>query len=177
MAQKFILSGLVASQKGEWRTLLSQKGYLVMPSEWDLLIQEQEKLPNPILPWTHPRHFAHLCLGRMWKQHERADKYLGICFLENGLPDLMAWLAYARVSVEPIFYQQLEQSNYQKSVFLMPPRQENFSSDSNNPWTYAQLEEVYQQFWRTYQQLGFQIIEISTKSTLEQIHLIEQKLD
>lgn len=80
----------------------------------------------------------------------------GILWLSNG--DICAYLALGNqvISVE------LKRacSGYYPQVFVFTPKQEIYQQDSERPHTFAEAMVIHQQLVATYQQLGYQVVEV-----------------
>lgn len=174
---RYIITGGPGSGKTTLLQSLKKEGYITFQEVSRLIIQEQSSLPQPILPWTNLRLFAKLCQGQMWKQLNRAQSHQKPCFFDRGIPDIIAYLKHGGIPVDKNYYDTLEKCNYSSQVFILPPWPEIYRPDPERPHSLEEAEQIYDQIFQTYQELGFELIEVPRIWLEGRVQSIVQKLE
>ncbi|MDB5151515.1 MAG: putative ATPase [Mucilaginibacter sp.] len=157
--RKYIITGGPGSGKTNVLEALKSLGYSCSDEiSRSLIIQEVEKKTD-CLPWVDLNCFADKVLGEMILAHKAtlADQ---LTFYDRGLPDIIAYLKVAGLPVPDNYYDALQQNPYHKTVFILPPWQEIYITDSERWQTYQEAEELYWGITDTYKSLGFDLIGI-----------------
>jgi predicted ATPase len=157
--RKYIITGGPGSGKTNVLEALKEMNYHCSDEvSRRLIIREVEKRSN-CLPWNNLNCFAEKVLEKMVSAYEAtpADQ---LTFYDRGVPDIIAYLKVAGLPVPDNYYKTLQENPYHKTVFILPPWQEIYITDSERWQTYQEAEELYWGIADTYKSLGFDLIEI-----------------
>ncbi|HIF9154281.1 TPA: AAA family ATPase [Photobacterium damselae] len=152
-----ILTGGPGAGKTSVINWLAQQGWLTFEEASRYLIIEQSQHDNGILPWTDLPRFADLCFTMMSEQ-KRAAKQQPWAFCDRAMGDICAYLALGNQAISAEL--KLACSGYYPQVFVFTPKQEIYQQDSERPHTFAEAMVIHQQLVATYQQLGYQVVEV-----------------
>jgi predicted ATPase len=120
---------------------------------------EQLFLENPLL-------FSELLLEGRKKQFLNAqNEPHEIVFLDRGIPDVLAYMHYIGDSY-PSFFDAVCRENTYTKIFILPPWEEIYVSDDARYENYEQAKLIYNHLTETYQNYGYQLIEVP-KDTLD----------
>ncbi len=173
--RQLILSGSPGSPIRELLFALQQESHACFPSVIQQVIAEQSPLPHAILPQTDLRRFAHLCLGQIWKTVERARALDKVVFHEGSLQDVIAYMQFAGLPVEPIFKQTFETCAYASPVFLLPPQRDNFKESAAFGYSFEEAKRFFTHLAQRYEQAGFRIVFIPSLPIELQVRHIAQE--
>ena len=120
---------------------------------------EQLFLENPLL-------FSELLLEGRKKQHQNAlAESQQIVFLDRGIPDVLAYMHYIGDSYPAFFDTACRENRYTK-IFILPPWEEIYVSDDERYENFEQAKLIYAHLTETYQEYGYDLIEVP-KGTVE----------
>lgn len=109
---------------------------------------------------TKPLLFSELLLAARTKQYVEAEA-LGesLIFLDRGLPDVIAYMDYAKSDYPKHFVDICEKHVYEK-VFVLAPWQEIFVSDSERYENFDQAVQIHEALLDTYKRFGYELIDV-----------------
>lgn len=170
---RYIITGGPGSGKSSLLNALSTKGYHCFEEISRIIIREQHKIGGDKVPWGNLADFADLCYEQMSKQlidcHPTASN-----FFDRGLPDIIAYVRRGGLNVPSKYFEKCK--DYNKCIFLAPPWKEIFINDDERPESFEDAEEISLFLKRTYQELGFTIIELPKLSIKDRLLFIENYL-
>ena len=145
---------------------LLTKGYCCYPEVSREITLEAKKQGIEQLFLEKPLLFSELLLEGRVKQHVRAQKEPhNIVFLDRGIPDVLAYMHYIGDSYPSHFDTACRQNLYTK-IFILPPWEEIYVSDDQRYENYEQAKLIFNHLSETYQNYGYQLIEVP-KDTVE----------
>ncbi len=156
----YVISGGPGAGKTTLLTALHRAGFAVVPEASRALIQEQVARGSGLLPWLDLGGFAELARARMVAQHAAASSSAGPVFFDRGLPDLLAYLEVAGQPVPAAIRAAVAAHPYQAPVLLAPPWPEIYVNDAERWQTLAEAEALYHALRRTYQALGYPVLDL-----------------
>lgn len=162
-AQRIVIAGGPGSGKSTLLRALADTGEACYEECSRVLIREQIAIAGPLVPWGDLPAFAQECGRRMRSQladsarHQRS-------FFDRGLPDLIGYLAQGGFSA-PDEWREVSQA-YAATVFFAPPWREIYVNDVERPQTFAEAAELSVHIRRTYEDIGFHLVEL-IKSPVE----------
>ena len=172
----YVISGGPGAGKTTLLTALSQAGFAVVPEASRALIQEQVALGSGLVPWLDLGGFAELARARMVAQHAAASHFAGSVFFDRGLPDLLAYLEVAGQPVPAATHAAVAAYPYQPPVFLAPPWPEIYVNDAERWQTFAEATALYHALRRTYQALGYPVLDLPRASVSARVAFVQQVL-
>lgn len=109
---------------------------------------------------TKPLLFSELLLKartQQFKDAKTVDKDL--VFLDRGLPDVLAYMDYAKSEYPHQFVEACETYTYDQ-IFVLAPWQEIFVSDSERYENFDQAVEIHHALLDTYIRFGYELIDV-----------------
>lgn len=168
----YVISGGPGAGKTTLLTALRRAGFAGAGEASRQLIQEQVALGSKLVPWLDLAGFAELARARMVAQHAVASQRTGPTFFDRGLPDLIAYLEVAGQPVAPATYAAVAAHPYQSPVFLAPPWPEIYVNDAERWQTFAEAEALYYALRRTYQALGYPVLDLPTAPVEQRVAFV-----
>ena len=176
MQQKIVLIGGPGTGKSTILNELIDKGYHCMPEISREVTLEAQKKGIDQLFLEDPLLFSNLLLEGREKQYQEADaSNENIVFFDRGIPDVHAYLNYSNTAYPDYFIEKSQKYQYQK-VFFLPPWQEIFVSDNERYENFDMALEISEHLTKTYQELGYEIIQVPFGSVQERTHFILDSL-
>lgn len=130
---------------------------------------EQLFLKNPLL-------FSELLLEGRKKQFESAcNEPHEVVFLDRGIPDVLAYMHYIGDSY-PSFFDAACREHIYTRIFILPPWEEIYVSDKERYENFEQAKLIYNHLTETYQNYGYELIEVPKDSVDNRILFILDKI-
>jgi predicted ATPase len=118
---------------------------------------EQLFLENPLL-------FSELLLEGRKKQYQNAvEEKQNIVFIDRGIPDVLAYMHYIGDSYPSHFDLACRENKYTK-IFILPIWKEIYVSDEARYENFEQAKLIHQHLIETYQNYGYELIEVPKDS-------------
>ena len=168
----YVISGGPGAGKTTLLAALRQAGFAGVEEASRSLIQEQVALGSEVVPWRDLGGFAELARARMVAQYTAASQHAGPVFFDRGLPDLLAYLEVAGQPVPAATRAAVAAHRYQAPVFLAPPWPEIYVNDAERWQTFAEAEALYHALRRTYQALGYPILDLPKTSVAARVAFV-----
>ena len=126
------------------------------------VIKEQLELESNAVPWNDTAAFCHLVFQKMLDNMPTASD--NTCFLDRGIPDVIAYLKAAKAPVPMVYYKALKSAHYAPVAFLFPPDQRIYINDNERQETFEEALQFFQAIEATYQLLGFTLYKVPLMS-------------
>jgi len=156
----FIVTGGPGAGKTTLLLELERRGFRVSHEVARQIIQEQVAANGDALPWADTRRYAELMLERSVAAYRESSPSSEMVFMDRGIPDVAC---YARLIGLPLF-EELQSAcrvyRYNPRVFLTPPWEEIYATDSERKQTYAEAVATYEMMGEVYREYGYQPIEL-----------------
>ncbi|MFC6226080.1 AAA family ATPase [Hymenobacter artigasi] len=165
----YLISGGPGAGKSTLLSALHEAGFAGSEEVSRQLIREQVAGGGALVPWQDLAGFAELALERMIQQHAAAVRRGGITFFDRGLPDLVAYLEAAGLPVGRHYYRALAAHPCHRQALLAPPWPEIYVNDPERWQTLAEATALHQALRRTYQRLGFEVLELPRTTVLGRV--------
>lgn len=151
---------------------LIKKGYCCYPEISREVTMEAKKQGIEQLFLENPLLFSELLLEGRKKQFTNAqNESHEIVFLDRGIPDVLAYMHYIGDSYPSFFDAACREHIYTK-IFILPPWEEIYVSDDARYENYEQAKLIYNHLTETYQNYGYELIEVPKNSLEERIFFI-----
>ena len=98
-----------------------------------------------------------------------------LVFFDRGIPDILAYLNFAKTSPLENFTQ-LDKTYAYHKVFVTPPWKAIYRKDNERSETFEEAQEIHQHICHTYRQLGYEVVEIPYGIPSERAEFILQNL-
>ena len=119
-----------------------------------------------------PLLFSEMLLEGRKKQYQEAVLEVEeIVFLDRGIPDVLAYMHYIGDEFPSHFEDACHEYRYHK-IFLLPPWEEIYVSDEARYENFAQSKDLYSFLSKTYQNYGYQLIEVPRDTVEKRIEFI-----
>lgn len=159
-----IIEGLVA------------KGYCCYPEISREVTLEAQKRGIEQLFLEDPLLFSQMLLDGRIKQFNNAQnephKWV---FIDRGIPDVVAYLDYIGDDYPNHFTDACKENVYTK-IFILPPWEEIYQSDSERYENFEQAKTIYKHLTKTYIDYGYDLIEVPKDSVDNRILFILDKI-
>jgi predicted ATPase len=155
---------------------LVAKGYCCYPEISREVTLEAQKRGIEQLFLEDPLLFSQMLLDGRVKQYNNAQNEAHpMVFIDRGIPDVVAYLDYIGDSYPDHFDLACRENNYTK-IFILPPWEEIYQSDSERYENFEQAKTIYKHLIETYQKYGYHLIEVPKDSVDNRILYILDKI-
>jgi predicted ATPase len=155
---------------------LTASGYCCYPEISRQVTMEAQKQGIEQLFLEKPLLFSEMLLEGRKKQFESAvNEPHQIVFIDRGIPDVVAYLDYIGDTYPDHFDLACRENNYTK-IFILPPWEEIYQSDSERYENFEQAKTIYKHLIETYQKYGYDLIEVPKDSVDNRILYILDKI-
>ena len=155
---------------------LIQRGYCCYPEISREITLNAKKEGIDQLFLQDPLLFSKLLLEGRVKQYENAlEEPHEIVFLDRGIPDVLAYLHYIGEQYPSDFIEACRTNIYSK-IFLLPPWEEIYLSDEERYENFEQSNLIYHFLQETYQNYGYELIEVPKNTVDNRILFILDKI-
>nr|WP_321237519.1 ATP-binding protein [uncultured Psychroserpens sp.] len=126
---------------------------------------------------TKPLLFSDLLLKARMQQYKDVETTEErLIFLDRGIPDVLAYMDYAKSDYPNYFTEACENHIYDK-VFVLAPWQEIFVSDSERYENFDQAVDIHHALLETYQRFGYELIDVPFRSITSRADFILDTLN
>lgn len=159
-----IIDGLVAN------------GYCCYPEISRQVTLEAQKQGIEQLFLTNPLLFSELLLEGRKKQFQSAlEEPHKVVFIDRGIPDVVAYMDYIGDRYPSFFDTACKEHKYTK-IFILPPWEEIYTSDTERYENFEQAKNIDTHLVATYQNYGYELIEVPKDSVDNRILFILDKI-
>lgn len=150
---KFVITGGPGFGKTSLLKELEKNGYKVFHEAARAIIEEQEKLDNPILPWKNRTEFDYKLIQKMLVDYQEYNpNYYN--FYDRGFPDLIGWRRYAELDTKDI-EKIVDSYPYEKLVFITQPWSEIYERNQHRPYSFYEASRINHFLENCYSDLGY----------------------
>lgn len=151
---------------------LIEQGHTCFPEISREITLEAKKQGIEQLFLEKPLLFSELLLEGRKKQYHTACSHLSeTVFIDRGIPDILAYMHYIGDSYPSFFDHACKEFQYSK-VFILPPWEEIYISDEARYENYEQAKLIFDHLKETYQNYGYELIEVPKGTVEERIDYI-----
>jgi predicted ATPase len=158
--EKYLITGGPGAGKTSLLQALKTAGYHGSEEASRQVIAEEVAKGSDSLPWTDLACFAGKVLERMTTLYTQAAANAGITFFDRGIPDIIAYLKAAGLSVDNKYATAFQQHPYQPLAFILPPWRAIYVNDAERWQTFEEAVHLYTSIRETYQALGFTLVTV-----------------
>ena len=173
--QFFVLTGGPGSGKTSLLSLLSNRGYSVMPEAGRSIIRDQVSIGGSALPWADRYAFAELMLSWEMRSHHEAGQLEGPVFFDRGLPDVVGYLQVCGLNVAPHILAAASKYRYNSLVFIAPPWRDIFQADQERKQSWEEAATTFKAMEHTYKSLGYDVIMLPLATVEERAAFIYEQ--
>ena len=171
----FVISGGPGSGKTTLLNTLKARGYTIAPEVARQIIQEQVQLAGTALPWQDREAYTRLMLQgsiASFLQHTASPTAV---FFDRGIPDTLGYARLIELQDDSSIQQACDQFRYASPVFLCPPWEEIYETDSERKQDFAEAVNTYRLLKMTYERCGYQVLEITRETPAERAAFVIQR--
>lgn len=170
--KKIVLTGAPGTGKSTIIYELELRGHACMHEISREVTLEARKNGTEQLFLTEPLLFSDMLLnGRTEQFNKIIEGGKGMVFFDRGIPDVHAYMNYIGLNY-PDKYLKISNKNRYDFVFLMPPWEEIYITDSERYESFEQALAIHNHLLRTYESLDYSVVEVPTGSVIERTDYI-----
>ena len=123
-----------------------------------------------------PLQFSNALLEARVEQFRLADQHQGaLLFYDRGIPDVMAYLEYLGQPYDAHFVEYSQEHRYDQVLFL-PPWADIYTQDKERYESFEQSKKIHEYLVKTYEELGYQSLEIPVGTIEQRIEFVNQRV-
>ena len=170
----YVLTGGPGVGKTTLLHSLNALGFTTVPEDARKIIQQQMAVNGNGLPWRDKKNYAELMLNasiNTYKKHN-SKNYAETVFFDRGIPDAVCYMKMEKIPVAPHTHNLIKSFPYNKTVFLLPPWQEIYTTDTERRQNWEEALFTFEKMKETYAEYGYHIIEVPKGSAAERTRFI-----
>lgn len=172
-----VVTGGPGSGKSTLIDALERAGFGRTQEAGRSIIQEQVAIGGSALPWLDPALFAEMMLEWEMRSYRVAEQQGGTIFFDRGVPDVAGYLRLMKLPVPEHVKKATEIFCYHARVLIAPPWEEIFRQDRERKQDFGEAVRTYEALASTYQELGYQLVELPSTGVESRVQFVLQMLD
>jgi predicted ATPase len=156
----FVITGGPGSGKTTLIDALEKAGFACSHEAGRAIIQDQQAIDGPGLPWRNAALFAELMLAWEMRSFDMARELRGPVFCDRGVPDVLGYLRLTDLPVPAHVERAAADLRYNPRVFIAPPWRQIFETDEERRQSFDEAVRTYEAMVATYEGLGYALIEL-----------------
>ena len=156
----YVITGGPGAGKTAILCELARRGFACVPEAARQIIQEQVSSGGNAVPWLNTARYASLMMQKS------VDDYLAhagteqVTFFDRGILDTLTHARINHFRLSEAAYFQAQTHRYNRKVFLAPPWQEIYSTDSERKQTFEEAMGAFRVNQEVYTEYGYELVEI-----------------
>jgi len=176
-AKKIVITGGPGTGKSSLIDELKKRGHICFEEISRQVTLEARKNGVDQLFLTDPIVFSELLLNGRLKQFNEAK----LCktdhvFMDRGLPDVLAYMDYAKTEYSE-WFNTVCNANLYDQIFVLAPWQDIYKSDNERYENFNQAIEIHDHLLQTYRRFGYQLIDVPFGSVTNRTDFILRALN
>lgn len=168
----FIITGGPGVGKTTIIEALKHSGYNCVDEVARQIIKEQVLNNGDALPWADQEKYTFLMLERSVATFLKNKDNSSITFFDRAIPDTLSYAYLIKLKIFPKLSEAITTYRYNPIVFILPPWEEIYQTDSERKQTFAEAIEVYNILKKTYNDCEYQLVEVPKLEVKERIDFI-----
>lgn len=174
--KKIVITGGPGTGKTSLIDNLRDRGHVCYPEISRQVTLEAREQGIEQLFLTDPLMFSQRLLEGRTNQFLHAERQKeGLIFLDRGIPDVLAYMEFIGDKY-PGHFDQACKAHLYDQVFLLPPWEAIFESDSERYENFEQAIAIHDFLEATYKRYGYELLEVPFGSVDARTDFIEQHL-
>jgi predicted ATPase len=162
-----VISGGPGAGKTTVLLELERRGFRCATEVARQIIQEQVRAGGNALPWGDRQRYCQLMLERSIASYREHAALSGRTFFDRGIPDTLCYARLVGLPMEDEIFAACTAYRYATRVFLAPPWQEIYATDTERQQSYDEAVRTYGQMVEAYEACGYEVMEIPRTSPAE----------
>lgn len=175
MNHRFVLTGGPGGGKTALLDALEKRGYHVVPESARRIIKE--RLVAGLLPRPDPVSFAQDIMKSDIEKYRSVAVGEQATFFDRGVPDALYMLNAESALSRAEIANYVQMFPYNPVVFLLPPWEDIYGTDSERDQTFEESLEVFEGMKSWYSQWGYKTLEVPRGTIDERVSFILQRLE
>jgi predicted ATPase len=172
MQNKIVITGGPGTGKSTIIDELNGLQYTCMPEISRNITLDARKKGIDQLFLKNPLLFSQLLLDGREKQFIQANlNNVEIVFFDRGIPDVHGYMNYLGVDYPKNYIEKSLEHRY-NHIFMMPPWQEIYITDSERYESFEQSLAIYNHLKKTYLELDYEIVEVPIGTISKRVNFI-----
>lgn len=159
----FVITGGPGAGKTTLLNELENRRYKCVPEVAREIIKAQAESGGDALPWKDTTLYAQLMLERSVESYRLVSQDTGraeITFFDRGIVDTLCYARLIGIGITGEMDRIARQFRYNKKVFMLPPWQEIYQTDTERKQTWEEAVLTFQTMVDTYGDYGYEIVEV-----------------
>ena len=152
--RRFVISGCSGGGKSTLIAEMASRGYAIRPEPGHEILRDQLAAGGNALPWTDMAGFLELCITRGEHFFNTAARENGIVLFDRSIVDAVSALHQHGFAVRREHHMALERQRYETTVFMAPPWEDLFASDSERQHSFADAVAEHEALMRFYRPMA-----------------------
>ena len=175
MNNRFVVTGGPGGGKTTILTALAERGYNFAPESARRIIKN--RLTAGLSPRPEPIPFAHEILSADIEKYRKIDASDCPTFFDRSVLDALFMLDAENALTLAQAERYIQNFPYNRTVFLLSPWKEIYTTDSERDQTFEQAVEVCEGMERWYQQWGYEMLEVPHSNVEKRVLFILEAVD
>jgi predicted ATPase len=171
-----VITGGPGSGKTTLLLELEKRGFRCAPEVARQIIQEQVRDGGSALPWADRELYTRLMLERSIQSYREHSAALRTTFCDRGVPDSLTYARLINLADERFLRGACDQYRYARRVFIAPPWQEIYATDTERKQDFAEAEGTFELLSQVYEECGYEPVELPKSSAAERADFILNQL-
>jgi len=174
---KVVISGGPGTGKSSIIDNLGRLGFSVFRESSREITKKYKKLGQDQLFLSEPVKFSRILLQNRITQHKESNNIdENLSFFDRGIPDILAYLEYKKISYSEEFQRPAEEFKYD-AVFIAEPWRNIYKKDNERYESFEELIEINKHIKNTYSNFGYELILLPASSVKERVEFILDKIN
>ena len=151
---------------------LQRRSFACVPEAARRIIQEQVRSGGDAVPWLHMERYSTLMLQNSIGDYLMHASATSVTFFDRGILDSITHFRIAGLSLPNEALLLAQRYRYNPSVFLFPPWEEIYHTDSERKQSFEESVATYRVIQEVYIEYGYRLLEVPVASVPERADFI-----